>query len=768
MQNTSRPAPADIDVRALGSLALKCLPRLIALSACVGAATYGVLMLVAPRYSSEAVVAIISKASANPYADPSRAGASDFVSVRMDKEAINTHVSALKSQDLAVAVAQAMKLNEKVEFNSALGAPDKLTAILNTFGIDLPRAGESEQARVLNAFAKRLEVYSPKESRSIGIRFTASDPELAAEVANKLAEMYRATLARQTISETDDVQKALEPRIAMLSVEAANAESMVEKFRGEANIFKSGQQQTDLNDQQLTELNAELSKVKAAHSDADARAKQAREMLVTGSADALADVQKSPVMQNLTQSRVRLERQISELSATLLPGHPRMRQLAADLAGLKSQINTEVAKIVDGLSKEAKVAASREDAVAKSVSEIKARIVKTGPDEARLRSLEADAKSKRAELERLKAQYEANRIRAGDTRAVPVEAQILSNARPASIPVFPKKTASALLAAVATLMIGLALVITRGLLAGQSHATPVYHRQSTVRTRAEPVLPPATRTNTVKDIAPLNAKAERRLFATAPPSEPAPKNAAPISLDRGTPEVRQPEAGMPAASSADPAVNQPSEPRHVSDLADVADRLEALRKRGLSGTRTLIAGNTDPFSLATEIRKLTHALADRGLTVIVVDWSLDGTGIAEALGEASWPGFIELVKEQAHFEDVVVPLNETGIHLIAAGHGKGEAGADIDPESVASVLDALDGVYDHILVTAQNEPARLLFEAIEGRFDCGISMSAAGRPQADSPGTFLGFEVEGMELIAFEVASPSARTSARTRLARVG
>jgi len=767
MQNTSRPAPADIDVRALGSLALKCLPRLLGLSACVGAATYGVLMLVAPRYSSEAVVAIISKAASNPYADPSRAGASDFVSVRMDKEAINTHVSALKSQDLASAVTQAMKLNEKVEFNSALGAPDKLTAILNTFGIDLPRAGESEQARVLNAFAKRLEVYSPKESRSIGIRFTASDPELAAEVANKLAEMYRTTLARQTISETDDVQKALEPRIAMLSVEAANAESTVEKFRGEANIFKSGQQQTDLNDQQLAELNAEMSKVKAARSDADARAKQAREMLVTGSADALADVQKSPVMQNLTQSRVRLERQISELSATLLPGHPRMRQLAADLAGLKSQINTEVAKIVDGLSKEAKVAASREDAIAKSVSETKARIVKTGPDEARLRSLEADAKSKRAELERLKAQYEANRIRAGDTRAVPVEAQILSNARPASLPVFPKKTASALLSAVATLMIGLALVITRGLL-GQSHATPVYHRQSADRTRPEPVLPPAARIDTVKDIAPGKAKAERRLFATAPPSEPAARDAAPKTLDRGTPEVRQPETRMPEASNAESAANQPSEPRHVSDLADVADRLEALRKRGLSGTRTLIAGNMDPFSLATEIRKLTQALADRGLTVIVVDWSLDGTGIAEALGEASWPGFIELVKEQAHFEDVVVPLNETGIHLIAAGHGKGEAGEEIDPDSVASVLDALDGVYDHILVTAQNEPARHLFEAIEGRFDCGISMANAGKRQASIAGTFLGFEVEGMELIAYEPASPSARPSARTRLARVG
>ncbi len=194
---------------------------------------------------------------------------------------------------------------------------------------------------------------------------------------------------------------------------------------------------TGLNEQQLSELNAELSKVKAARSEAEARAKQAREMLELGSAETLADVQKSPLIQNLVQSRVRVERQISELSATLLPGHPRMRQLNADLAGLKTQIAGEVAKIVDGLGKEAKVAALREEAVQKSVSEIKRDIVSAGPEEAKLRSLEADAKSKRAELDRLRAQFEANRVRADDSRTIPVEAQIVSSARPSTVPFFP-------------------------------------------------------------------------------------------------------------------------------------------------------------------------------------------------------------------------------------------------------------------------------------------------------------------------------------------
>ena len=90
-------------------------------------------------------------------------------------------------------------------------------------------------------------------------------------------------------------------------------------------------------------------------------------MMKLGSADALPDVHKSPLIQNLVQQRVRIERQISEQSTTLLPGHPRMRQMNADLAGLKLQIKDEVAKIVDSLDIEAKVAQGREDSIEKSL-----------------------------------------------------------------------------------------------------------------------------------------------------------------------------------------------------------------------------------------------------------------------------------------------------------------------------------------------------------------------------------------------------------------
>lgn len=786
--------PDDIDLRSLWQAAIRSLPKLALLGLALGAATYGVLALIAPRYASETQLAIESKSTNNPYMDPSRA-ASDSVSVRMDKEAINTHVRALMSTDLGEEIVREMKLADLPEFNSAKGSPDKLSALLRLAGIGAPSARESDQDRALQSYFKRLEVYSPKESRFIGIRFTSNDPELAAAVANRIAETYRQNLAHQSIVETDDVQKALEPKIAKLAEEAAVSEAAVEKFRGEANIFKGGQQATGLNEQQLAELNAELSKVKAARSEAEARAKQAREMQELGSAETLADVQKSPLIQNLVQSRVRVERQISELSATLLPGHPRMRQLTADLKGLKGQIAAEVAKIVDGIGKEAKVAALREEAIQKNVSDTKTRIVTSGPEEAKLRSLEADARSKRAELDRLRAQYEANRVRADDTRAVPADAQIVSSARPSSAPVFPRKGATALLVAVASIMIGLALVITRGLLsdsrvAGQRAGGAKRRKPAALNERQAPSLPipPDERRPPQPQASPLAAVQHAPLQPTPPApqteprAEPAPvplkvaQNPGPVTLPQAAePRVVAQNQAAPEHVSAQlpvvkdsPAVTDAPAVAEVATPEAMAERIQRLHKGGLSGTRTLMAGSADVFSLAGEAAAVCRQIAAKGSAVIMVDWSLNGSGVAEPLGQPSWPGFTELIDGRARFEDVVRSLRDSDVHLIPCGRGLESPETELDSDNINFLLDALDDVYEHIVVVARTEPAHRLFEAIQGRFDCGITLladeSQKARVQADGNGSFLGFEVDGIALFALEQSE--GRQRGRQKLAR--
>jgi len=689
MRASTHASPDDIDITSIWGALKRSGKKLLLASLLMGGITAGVLSLVAPRYTSEAELKVDAKESANPFASPKHdTAAPDAVQLRADKEAVNTHVRALLSADLANRVASELKLAQRKEFNSALGGVDKLDSMLRMIGIGGPRGGESEQDRVLNAYFKRLEVYSPKETRIIAIRFTSIDPALAAEVANLLAETYRQTLASQSVVETDEVQKALEPKISRMLDEVAQAEAAIERFKG---------------------------------SEAEARARSARELMRSGSADALPDVQKSPLIQNLVQQRVRLEREISELSATLLPGHPRMKQLNADLAGLKRQIGGEVSKIVDSLEKEAKVATFREASVAHSIDEIKSQVVTTSTDEVELRQLEAIAKSKRTQLESLQAQYEANRARA-DKRIVPIEAQIVMSARPSTVPVFPKKLSYSALVTVATLLFGIAWVVTRALLIGARGSASGAHPKRRASDREMP--PPIPQQITV---------------AAASPALPG----------------ALPEPQL-IVETQDPAAEFAIDEVGLTEIATITKlgrflRHEAPEKGGL---RTLITGDATSIDASKEAVAVAEELVRDGLQVILIDWSTQGEGFAAQMGAAPEAGFMELLSGAASFEDVITTLPDGKAHLIAPGaplDGTDSEG-EIDIDKLNLLLDALDEAYDHILVVGEQEEARSLFEAIQGRFDVGVLVAEGKRRISvlqDPPGTFLGFDVTDIALIRF-------------------
>ncbi|MEQ1669277.1 MAG: exopolysaccharide transport family protein [Hyphomicrobium sp.] len=708
-------SPDDIEMSSIFGALKRNASKLLLTSAVLGGLTFLALTQIAPKYQSEAELAIVARSASNSFPDAKGAAGPDSVTTKMDKEAINTHVRALRSTDLLAKIAEQMALKDKPEFNAAVGPVDKADSIMRLIGLGGPRAGESERDRVLNALRNQLEVYSAKESRFIGVRMTSIDPALAAKIANGVAETYRSTLASDSVVEIDDQQKVIQGKIEKLMPEVAAVETDVDRYRREIDSYKGGSQNIGLNEQQMSELTAELVRAKGTRGEAEARAKSAKEMMKLGSADALPDVQKSPLIQNLVQQRVRIERQISELSASLLPGHPRMQQLNADLAGLKKQLTGEVNKLVDSLEKEAKVAQGREDSIKKSLDDIKSKVVTNAPEEAKLRQLEANAKAKRTELENLQTQLEGNRKKQ-DTRAAPVEVKVISEAQAASVPVFPKKIPLSALVAVASLIFGVAWTVLRALFSGARSggvtALPAKSKgKASAAQRAEPVL------------------------ASVPATESTPK--APVSA--------------PTVASASTAAE--------SNIANLVRRLVAKRPEE-GGHRTLITGDSNSIEPGAEAIELSKAIADTGVTVVLIDWSPSGKGIAGQAGIVAKRGLTELLSGDISFDEAVNRLPSSTVHFIGCGGSLDETDSDIEPDQLNLVLDALDEAYDHIIVSGQHEDARFLFEAIQGRFDAGILVADGKKRQTvldDPAGSFLGFEVSDIDVIRFErAATPQA------------
>ena len=730
MPSNAKANPDDIDIVSLWGAVRRGLPRLLVLTFGAGILTYATLSTMALRYTSEAQLAIVAK-STNPFPDGrEKMGAADSVTPRMDKEAINTQVRALLSTDLLLKVASKLKLAELPEFNPRAGDLDLFSKITRLLGLSKIRAGETVDDTVLAIVTRQLEIASPRESRAISIRFSSADPSLAASFANRLAEDYRASLVSDTVEETNDVVKALEPKVEQLRRELIEAETEIERTRVRIDRTIGGQQKTPLIDQRLGELTAELSRADAQKSDADSKWRAARELMQAGGAGSLPEAQKSPLIQNLEQQRVRLERNISELSASLLPGHPRMQQLNADLAGLKRQIAGEIQKLTASLEKEARVAALRVDSITRQITELKGRVFSSSGDDARLRSLEATAKTKHAELDRLQKQLEDNKT-VVVTKTVPIEARIVAQARPSSLPTFPKKMPFSFLAMAGSFLLGLAWIVTRELLVGARASTG-----STGGTEPHRPVPPS-----LGGIEP----ALGRVAAAFRPSAALAATAASASVAAG--------GGVTRLISID----------------GIATRLVEA-STGQAGFRSMVAPESRLVDATAEATALVSALAQAGKQVVLVDWDLEGAGGSQALGVPEQPGMTDLLQGNATFEDVISRLPGSVAHFIACGGALTDAAVGADADRINLVLDALDEAYDHIVVIGNHDAARELFEIIEGRFDAGITVAEARRRQPVievEPDNFLGFEVRDLDVIRFERAAVAvAGVSGRRGAAR--
>jgi Mrp family chromosome partitioning ATPase len=223
-----------------------------------------------------------------------------------------------------------------------------------------------------------------------------------------------------------------------------------------------------LSTQQLGDLNAELARARAARAETEARAQLVQSLLDEGgSLEASQEVLESQLIQRLQERQVALRSQIADLSTTLLPGHPRIRALEGQLANLEGQIRQEGRKVQTALNTAARVAAAREESLMASINEAKVDVSRSDEQEIELRALEREATAQRDLLESLLARYREASART-DADYLPPDARIISQAVAPGEPSFPKKKMMAIAAALATFLIGAAIVLLRQFTSGRA------------------------------------------------------------------------------------------------------------------------------------------------------------------------------------------------------------------------------------------------------------------------------------------------------------
>ena len=686
----------DVDLSDVWGTVRRHLGKIAVATLAVGGLTYVGASLLTPSFSSEARIQLSS-------------GRDDLKSVTggnleepVDREAVRSEVQVLLSRDLGAQVASDLRLETKPEFNDALD-----TSFLAT----LLGGGSqgTEQQRVMSAFAQRLQVFEVKDSRVIAVRFSAAEPELAAKVANTLSEKFISNRKTTRAATTKGTSDWLVDEVNTLRGEVAKAESAAAEFRAKSGLLR-GQNNSTLNSQELGELTTQLSQAQSQKADAETRARSVRSVLKRGAAiEAHPEVLKSPFLQRLMEQQARVKRERSQLSATLLPRHPRMRQLSSELAGLRQQVRAEVRKIVISIEDEARIAASRVALLQSNLDALKNTASARSGDMAKIQVLEREAKSKRDLLETYLARLGDAKAR-GKVASVPVFAQIIQTATPARVADFPKKIPMTLLAMVATLLVGGGLAVTRGLFLSARNA------------RAQ-------------EVARAGYTGPERALSRAP-AMPAP-----------VAEYR------PGHVSPD---------RAVGDARQVAMQLDGLTQN-VTGYRTLVSFDQDLGGSVRKVLQVAGELSRLGRRVLVIDWTAGDSAIATVVGGVSANGIREVIAGTTTREHATISATAHGCDLITGGVTGLPAEGQAD--AVNRGFDQFDPLYDHVLVCGQSADVTDLFSLLEGRFDAGLVL-AETQDRSAQQGVFLGFEVPDMDILRFVGAGESASAGSQARALR--
>src|SRR5262245_16629593 len=279
----------EIDLGALGRTLWRKKVLIAGLTLLTAAIAFAAVNLITPRYKSEARVLIETRE--NIFFRPDAEKALER-GTTVDQEAVTSQVQLILSRDLAREVIKKLKLGERPEFDPVLAGPSLIRSILRVLslvGIVKDPLEMTPEARVLKSYFDRLSAFQVEKSRVIAIEFESQDPELAAQVANAVAEAY---LVLQQAAKQDQTRAAgawLSGEIERLRTNVAQAEAKVEQYRAKANLFV-GTNNTTLSNQQLGDFNAQLAAARAQKADSETKAKMIRDALKAGTPIEFSDM----------------------------------------------------------------------------------------------------------------------------------------------------------------------------------------------------------------------------------------------------------------------------------------------------------------------------------------------------------------------------------------------------------------------------------------------------------------------------------------------
>lgn len=291
---------------------------------------------------------------------------------------------------------------------------------------DGPLTAEREDAPIK---LTQLQIVRPPNTYLLLVSYRSTNPHLAADVANGIANSYLEHNYSIRFQSTAGVSHFMEKQLEDLKAKMERSSAALVQFQKELSVINPEEKTTILSTR-LVQLNTEYTNAQAER----VRKEAAYNSMKSGSMEAAVISTQGEALKKLTEQFNEAQQRFTEVQSHNGPAHPEYKKASAQVEELRRQLEDTRKSIQQRVEIEFRTASERESMLSNEVAKIKADFDRLNARSFDYQSLKQEAEADKKLYDELFRKIKEAGINAGFQNST---VRLADNARPAIKPVFP-------------------------------------------------------------------------------------------------------------------------------------------------------------------------------------------------------------------------------------------------------------------------------------------------------------------------------------------
>ncbi|WP_197077566.1 exopolysaccharide transport family protein [Hyphomicrobium sp. 99] len=395
---------------------------------------------------------------------------------------VESQVQVLSSNSVLKRAIAKLGLQNDPEFNGT--ASNALSAAISrlTGQSSSAQTGDLELA-ALQTLQQRIGVKRPERTFVIELSVSSNDPNKSVRIGDAIIAAYLEDQAQYRSSSNEGAAEALDSGLKAMQDQVNAAEEKIASYKAAHNLgLASGKLVVE---QQLSDANNQLALARANTDRIKAQIDDIERSRATP--ESMPEIMASQTLINLKKQLATVSAERARFGAQLMPKHPVMVTMAQQERAVRSEMDREIARVLQSIRHDYERAKANEQSLLDSVARLNGQMNEAAKAQIELRELERN-------FEVTQTLYQQSVARSRETREQSrlntTNVRIISSAMPLSARVFPPRgvilAALGFLIGVALGAVTAVLPLVRGLIGSHVPVDAPAPRSASARTGGQP------------------------------------------------------------------------------------------------------------------------------------------------------------------------------------------------------------------------------------------------------------------------------------------